>query len=495
MSETISTQQDDSHISSIILSPSPISNELFSFPSPVNTNSIESISFTDTSEFASDDFYDETKQRKRFQIKHEIGRGGMGRVYLALDSNTGKDVAIKKVFCDSALEVNRAMAEVWPVRQLNHEHLVSYEDVFFEGDDAEKFVVCIVMEYFNMGDLHQEIQRRAQSGNHFDQIDALVMMQQITSGIAYLHEKNLLHRDIKPMNIFRCKNNMLKIGDFGLVKSMEHTEAKTTAGTHRYMSPEIFRKDQKYSFKADVWSLGVVFLEILLLGIDVMPYLEIYMNRSWHNEIETAMLSKNYSKKIVNLVLQCLELEEHSRISTNNLLEELNRLYDQKELLDVDIEAMKMFEYAELYNKITDSSVQENFKVQDLVKYRDIAFALKDDPEVLHKLAVQLRYFDLIRELLKQGESVNSLSMVMFASAYQFSVYMTDVSRAFRLRFCDGGGRSIIGLAQQHPYKDIRELAAAMLTTFVAFAYYHPEDNVIYETLQKRGSQLMMQFK
>ena len=81
--------------------------------------------------------------------------------------------------------------------------------------------------------------------------------------LGHIHSKNILHRDLKPKNILLTKSNVIKIGDFGISKMLDHTfdMAKTATGTPYYLSPEII-KAEPYNFKADIWSLGVLLYEM-----------------------------------------------------------------------------------------------------------------------------------------------------------------------------------------------------------------------------------------
>ncbi len=94
-------------------------------------------------------------------------------------------------------------------------------------------------------------------------IDWLV---QLCLGLKHIHDRKILHRDIKSQNIFFTKNNMVKVGDFGIAKSLEFTmaKAKTQIGTPYYLSPELCQ-DKPYDNKSDMWAVGVVLYELMML--------------------------------------------------------------------------------------------------------------------------------------------------------------------------------------------------------------------------------------
>ncbi len=89
---------------------------------------------------------------------------------------------------------------------------------------------------------------------------------QITLAIMIMHNKNILHRDIKTQNIFICSNGTLKLGDFGISRELESNDAKagTSCGTPLFMPPEVCQ-GKPYDYKADVWALGVILYELFTL--------------------------------------------------------------------------------------------------------------------------------------------------------------------------------------------------------------------------------------
>jgi NIMA (never in mitosis gene a)-related kinase len=136
--------------------------------------------------------------------------------------NNNMHVAVKKMVCETAEDLNNAMKEVWSVRSLQHENLVDFKDVFFESGNSGSHLMCVVMEYYSDGDLHQELQRRFEHKKYYSEQELLEMMKQLSAAVKYLHDRKIMHRDIKPMNVFMQKAQ-LKLGDFGLAKSVEQT--------------------------------------------------------------------------------------------------------------------------------------------------------------------------------------------------------------------------------------------------------------------------------
>jgi hypothetical protein len=266
--------------------------------------------------------------KHRFKYEKQIGKGGAGTVWSVWDQLTNTRMAIKKISCESTDDVNRAIHEAWPIRSLDHPNIVKYQNVFFEDDNYNNnnsnFNVCFVMELYVDGDLHHHLQKRLITRNYYKEEQVLSIMSQLASGLSYLHSKSLLHRDLKPMNIFVKGENYL-IGDFGLLRDVQRELSCTYAGTHTYMSPEIFAK-KPYSLKSDLWSLGVTFLEIMCLHVDVVPYLEVYRNPTFYKDVETQLLTIGYSKEIITIVLQCLLLDPSQRPSAHQIHQQIDKL-------------------------------------------------------------------------------------------------------------------------------------------------------------------------
>merc|ERR1719489_547338 len=112
------------------------------------------------------------------------------------------------------------------------------------------------------------VKRQRELKQYLPESDILSWFVQIALGLQYIHKKNILHRDLKTQNIFVTSQNLIKIGDFGISKSLSHTLdlATTAIGTPHYLSPEICKR-QPYNHKSDMWSLGCVLYELCTLQL------------------------------------------------------------------------------------------------------------------------------------------------------------------------------------------------------------------------------------
>jgi NIMA (never in mitosis gene a)-related kinase len=204
-----------------------------------------------------------------FQRIKVIGRGAFGAAVLV--KRSGCLYVMKEVQLGgmSAKEQLEAQHEAKVLRELDHPYIVHYVD-----SGIQRGKLWIAMEYASGGDLDAYIQAKKRANKLFAVQEALGIFAQACSALQYLHEKRILHRDLKTKNIFLDKPSVsdatpvVKLGDFGISKVLAHTRAlaKTQIGTPYYLSPEIC-EDKPYSFKSDVWAMGVVLYEILALRV------------------------------------------------------------------------------------------------------------------------------------------------------------------------------------------------------------------------------------
>jgi len=195
----------------------------------------------------------------KYRILERIGRGGMGSVYKAHDPILDRLVALKVVSAESdhTDELRaRFFREAQACAKLSHPNVVTIHDL---GEaDGNLF---IVMELLEGDELRQLIARRAIA--HLE--DKLPLMIQICEGLEYAHEKGIVHRDVKPGNIFVLRNGQVKILDFGIAQIAAAetglTRAGLIVGTLQYMAPERARGQGGHA--SDIFSVGAVFYEFL----------------------------------------------------------------------------------------------------------------------------------------------------------------------------------------------------------------------------------------
>ena len=197
-----------------------------------------------------------------YKILEKLGEGGMGIVYKAHDTKLGRTVALKLLphkFSESEENKTRFMQEAKAVAALSHSNILNiYEIIEPEGE------MCLVMELIE-GDTLKSYITNLNTGLGVPVQQALTWTLQIAEGLKTAHEKNIIHRDIKPQNIMLRGNGHIKIMDFGLAKlsnTATITRPGTTVGTLAYMSPEQ-AQGLAADHRSDIWSLGVILYEML----------------------------------------------------------------------------------------------------------------------------------------------------------------------------------------------------------------------------------------
>lgn len=196
-----------------------------------------------------------------FEIKEEIGRGGMGQVYRARQISLDRDVAIK-ILPGNLSEVEefreRFDIEAKAVASLVHENILQ----MYSKGVTEEGVHYFAMEYVDGEDLGSLLQK----GATFSESEAVGIAVQVCRGLEAAWRKNIIHRDIKPSNIIVTKTGTAKIADFGLAKSLDATKKLTQTnvymGTVAYISPEQ-GEGKPLDHRTDIYSLGIVLYQLL----------------------------------------------------------------------------------------------------------------------------------------------------------------------------------------------------------------------------------------
>ena len=194
----------------------------------------------------------------RYEILAEIGRGGMGVVYRARDTRLDRVVALKRLshhLRDNPRAVALLLQEARSAARLNHPNIVTVYDV--DHEDGSYF---ITMELMEGQALDAVIQRRGRLPSR----TAAWVGQHAAIGLAYAHERRIVHRDVKTANLFITRDRSLKIMDFGLAKVVEEVRRRASliAGTPSYMAPEQ-AQGVEVDGRADLYALGVTLFELL----------------------------------------------------------------------------------------------------------------------------------------------------------------------------------------------------------------------------------------
>jgi NIMA (never in mitosis gene a)-related kinase len=250
---------------------------------------------------------------KRIKV---LGEGSFGKCFLAECTNTGEKYAIKEIDIRqmSTAEKDEALKEAKILERLQHPNIIRFHEVYRTKNGK----LCIVMDYADGGDLQEKI--KSQRGRLFSEREVLDLFVQLCLALKHVHDRKVLHRDIKSQNVFLSGSTRVKLGDFGIARVLRNTceKARTMVGTPYYLSPEII-ENKPYSFKSDVWSLGVMLYELCALkppfDASSLHFLAMKIVRGNY-----APVPPHYSRDLKSLVSQMLTVDPGRRPTINQIL-------------------------------------------------------------------------------------------------------------------------------------------------------------------------------
>ncbi len=198
----------------------------------------------------------------RYRVLEELGRGGMGVVYKAMDLRLNREVALKRL-PDNLREHPKAiqlfLREAQACARLNHRNIVTIFDT--DQDDSNFFITMELLKGYPLNVIRRKRGRIAAR-------DTARLGLQVAEGLRYAHDQGIVHRDIKTANLFFTTDKVVKIMDFGLAKMMEEVRRGTTVlgGTPYYMAPEQ-AQGGAVDQRADIYSFGVTLYELVTGGV------------------------------------------------------------------------------------------------------------------------------------------------------------------------------------------------------------------------------------
>ena len=303
-----------------------------------------------------------------------MGQGAHGKCYLARD-NHGKKVVIKQTDMKHLTEDEKmnAVLEGKLLEAFKHPYIIRFHEVY----RTQTGKLCIVMDSADQGDIKSKITN--QNGARFQEEQIMDWFVQIALAVKHVHDRKVIHRDIKSQNIFIDETGQIKLGDFGIARTLDRTSemAESVVGSPLYLSPEIVMA-KPYNQKSDIWSLGVVLYEMCELKVPFiaasLPGLVVQIAKG-----EFEPIDEFYSVSMNNLVNMCLQVDPTARPNINTILklpfiQERIQFHLSQELLKEEfshstIHQANVFELAQLAREANENKEAEVELPKDTPSY------------------------------------------------------------------------------------------------------------------------------
>ncbi|XP_021369620.1 serine/threonine kinase-like domain-containing protein STKLD1 isoform X2 [Mizuhopecten yessoensis] len=200
---------------------------------------------------------------ENYKIVQQLGQGAQATIFLAEKKDTGKSYVLKKVECFDESEANKAFRESQDLLSLEHPYVSGYNEFFimWEKENSSVFMT-IVMDYFPHGNLGTIMQKHRESKDVIPEEKIKNWVGQVIEGLIYVHQKGIIHRDLRPNNLYLQEEGSLKLGDFSVATVMGDTRTCTraTLSSANYLAPEL--EDTGFTPVTDIWSLGCILFEL-----------------------------------------------------------------------------------------------------------------------------------------------------------------------------------------------------------------------------------------
>ena len=307
---------------------------------------------------------------EKYDIIEIIGQGMYGKVYKAINKSEQKYYAIKTLNFQNVSEKERLNIEmeINLLQELKHPNIVLYKESFLDENQN----LNIVTTFCEGGDLYQKIFKTQK--NYFPEKVIINSLVQLLLGLSYIHDKKIVHRDIKTKNIFIQNERTLRIGDFGIAKICSSNQNKSKnlnkmMGTPLYMAPECFKQNKKYSYKSDIWSLGCCIYEMCNLKHafegQFFPAVSIKIS-----EGKRLPVNKIYSKELRDVIDYMLNLNMRNRPTIAFLVEKTFLRKHVAEYINDFISNYRGYEANQEQINILKDQAQK-FKIFDDILYLD----------------------------------------------------------------------------------------------------------------------------
>jgi serine/threonine protein kinase len=309
-----------------------------------------------------------------FEIVEVVGKGGLGKVSKVkykVDGNIYAMKSFRKSKLKEAKQVEHAFNEKKILGSISHPFIVNIKYSF-----QSETKLYLIMEYLSGGEIYYHLRKT----KYFSEKTAKFYLAQLVCVLDFLHENGIIYRDLKPENLVLDSNGYLKLTDFGIAKNniKPGNTTNTFCGSAEYLSPEMIKGDY-YNQSVDIWSLGIVFFEMLIgvppffdKNIDKL-YKKIFFNDPNYN------INKNVkpSEQSIDLINKLLTKNQKERISIKDVKKHsFFKDFNFEKLINFELDPPIRVMNTEI-NKYKDKSLNKEVLVDSV--YQGLSYNLKDN--------------------------------------------------------------------------------------------------------------------
>lgn len=377
-----------------------------------------------------------TDSMDNYKIINELGKGAHGIVYKALNLKTNEIVVLKQIekhkLSKKASKINQ---EVFLLSKLKHPYIIRYLSSF-ENDTS----MNIIMEFAEKGDIHSYLKSIKAKNKRLEESLIWKFIEQLFSGLSFMHEHHIIHRDIKTLNLFLDKNNDIKIGDFGVSKlvNIDNDELKNIAtriGTPLYISPELVQ-NKIYDYKVDIWAAGCV---LYYMCFFTAPFsAENIISLGYRIVHANPKMPKGYSFELEQLILNCLQKDPVKRLTANQVLQ---KCADRKKNILLNAENASFFKFNDFSFKGQNLDNNSIFLKKSDVQNQNSKLIFEENKLLLNEKRKESEIIQLKKSLIenfddKKEKSVKNMIFTAVVSKNTVDDRLNEQKEGHLNQFC-----------------------------------------------------------
>jgi myosin-3 len=341
-----------------------------------------------------------------FEAIQRIGKGSSCQVYNVLNKADKKIYAIKQSSSPSNEEIIKNEYEIFKIFNNESPYIINHYDFFKGKNEKGKICLCIQLEYCEYGNIREIIKNGRKKGVKISEIEISSIIYMVLKGINFIHQKNLIDRDIKGRNILVGNNGVVKLCDFGICRQyIKNKMKKYRGGSPYWMAPEILRKEE-YNQNIDIWALGITCIE---LAEYEPPYSKLSPEEVMKKIIKCPPQGLTnptiWSNEFNDFISKCLIVNKNKRPFSDELLKhDFITMIDKKNLNRnlIIIKFLNKCGYKVLYNKKERIPKQTNNKKNLIFRKPKIEFIENNE----NKYAA-INHIDSTENLISKKNSTN----------------------------------------------------------------------------------------